>query len=106
MAEESQRKDETYLEEEGFLPDEDELVIADMSDLDRQPLLIPRFDILYKRKKGEDPQAGGLPRYPLHLQGEERWAMIRGTLAAALLVLGILAASFAGIIFLIGHFWG
>ncbi len=106
MADESQRKDETYLEEEGFFPDEDELVIADMSDLERQPLLIPRFDLLYRRKRGEDPGFDGKPRYPLQLQGEERRAMIRGTLAAALLVLGILAASFAGLIFLIGHFWG
>ena len=40
------------------------------------------------------------------MDGEERRAMIRGALSAAFLVLGVLAAAFAGLIFLIGNVWG
>jgi len=100
------RKEEPMAEEEQFSFDEDELVIADMSDLERQPLLIPRFDHMYKRKRGEDSRSQAQPQQPVHLEGEERRAMIKGTLAAAFLVLGVIAAAFAGLIFLMISIWG
>ena len=100
------RREDLPNEEEQFSFDEDEYVVADMSDLERQPLLIPRFDLLYKRKREEDPRPSGQPEYPVHLEGEERRAMIKGTLAAAFLVLGVIAAAFAGLILLMNFVWG
>ena len=102
----SQIKEEAY-KEETF--DEEELVVADMSNLELQPLLVPRLDILYKRKTGENPRVNEQhqhSRTPEYLDREGRFAMIRGALAAAFLVIAILAASFAGLIFLINALWG
>lgn len=106
MTMDSRNREEVY-REEAF--DEDELVIADMSNLERQPLLVPRLDSLYKRKTGDKPKINEQHPHsqtPEYLDREGRFAMIRGALAAAFLVLVILAASFAGLIFLINAFWG
>ena len=101
------RREELTAEEEKFYYDEDDLVVADMSNLEPQPLLIPRFDHLYKRKKGEEPRSQAQPSQPpVQLEGEERRAMIKGTLAAAFLVLGVIAAAFAGLILLMNFVWG
>ena len=102
----SQIREEAY-EEEAF--NEDEFVVADMSNLERQPLLVPRLDILYRRKTGDNPKVNEQHQHsqtPEYLDGEGRLAMIRGALAAVFLIVAILAASFAGLIFLINALWG
>ena len=102
----SQIREEAY-REEAF--DEDEFVVADMSNLELQPLLVPRLDILYKRKVGENTKGNEQhPHFqtPEYLDREGKSAMIRGALAAAFLIVAILAASFAGLIFLINALWG
>lgn len=101
--------DGTYVEEDQIPFDEDKFVVADMSNLELQPLLVPRLDILYKRKRGDDPASMNQTQQshaPEQLDGEGRLAMIRGALAAVFLLVGILAAAFAGLIFLIGALWG
>ena len=108
MATDSQRTDEVNMEEEQVLVDEDEFVVADMSSLEPQPLLFPRLDTLYKRKRGEDSgswdRQKNLP--PLHLDAGERWALIRGALSAVFLLVAVLGAAFAGLILLISFLWG
>ena len=84
-------------------------MVADMSNLERQPLLVPRLDILYKRKRGENPAGNEQHRQaqsPEYLDREGKLAMIRGALAAGFLLVAILAASFAGLILLINALWG
>ena len=83
--------------------EDDGRVIADMSDIRRQPLLVPDLDLL-RRGRGASQQKP--EQDPVSMDGEERRAMIRGALSAAFLVLGVLAAAFAGLIFLIGNVWG
>lgn len=80
--------------------DDDGRTIADMSGVQRQPLIIPRFK---KKEKGEEESEksdlGSLSK------GDRR-AVIGGTLSAALLVMGIFAAVIALVILLIvliGH---
>lgn len=105
----SKRNQEPYLEEDRPAFDEDELVVADMSNLELQPLLVPRLDILYKRKRGENPAVTEQHQHahaPEYLDREGRLAMIRGALAAVFLLLAILAGSFAGLILLINALWG
>ena len=80
--------------------DDDGRTVADMSGVQRQPLIIPRFK---KKEKGEEESEksdlGSLSK------GDRR-AVIGGTLSAALLVMGIFAAVIALVILLIvliGH---
>ena len=91
--------------------EDDGRVVADMSDLARPPLLIPRFEGAPEKKKmpmmpPEDQQSS--PRYQeqVSLDSEERRALIGGALAAGLLVVGCLAAGFALLILFISHVWG
>ena len=105
----SKRNQEPYMEEDRVTFDEDEFVVADMSNLELQPMLVPRLDTLYKRKRGEEPAANEQHRHaqtPEYLDREGRWAMIKGALAAVFLLIAILAASFAGLILLINALWG
>lgn len=90
--------------------DDDGRVIADMSDLDRQPLLVPQFDRLSKSRSKSRPDFQGpqedSPK-PDYYQDtptvtrEERNAMIKGGLAAGLLIGGCIALAFGILIFLL-----
>ena len=90
--------------------DDDGRVIADMSDLSRQPLLVPQFDRLSKsrsksRPDFQEPQEDSLkPDYYQDtptVTREERNAMIKGGLAAGLLIGGCIALAFGILIFLL-----
>ena len=91
--------------------EDDGRVVADMSGIERMPLLIPRLDRHSSQKKKErenGPDKGTdspereqkLP--PVELDAEGRRAMMGGAVAAGLLVVGVLAAAFAALILLIG----
>ena len=85
--------------------DDDGRTFADMSDLERPPLLIPRFDHLHRsdRKDMAEPENAGAnrPEYEVQYTDEERRALIGGTVAAALLVGGIFIVAIGLLIFLI-----
>ena len=90
--------------------DDDGRVVADMSEVNRTPMLFPDFSHMQKRRDiGEAAEPDAAPARPqeqVYLDGEERRAMIGGTIAAFLVVGVIVAAAFAGLIFLInviGH---
>jgi hypothetical protein len=83
--------------------DDEGRVIADMSDVGRQPLLIPRFDHLHKserRDMGREEETEKRPEYEVQYTSEERRAMIGGTLAAALLIGGVFIVCIGLLIFL------
>ena len=84
--------------------EDDGYVVADMSGIERQPLLIPRFGGMgHGGKKG---QAAGTPEGsapPSDITDGERRALIRGSVAAGILIAGVMAAVFAAAILLIGH---
>ena len=90
------------------LPDGDDgRVIADMSGIERQPLLIPDISNIRKTKEdGEGPDRMDTvnnARGPEHIDNEGRRAMIGGALSAMLLAGGIIFAAFALVILIIGH---
>lgn len=90
------------------LPDGDDgRVIADMSGVERQPLLIPDISGIRKTKEnGEGPErmdSVNIARGPEHIDNEGRRAMIGGALSAILLAGGIIFAAFALVILIIGH---
>ena len=81
--------------------DDDGRVIADMSDLRRQPMVLPR---LPKRKKDSDgPEASAQPE--LELTKEERRSYVRGAIGATLLIAGIFIAAAAVVITLLLLLW-
>ena len=81
--------------------DDDGRVIADMSDLRRQPMVLPR---LSKRKKDSDgPEASAQPE--LELTKEERRSYMRGAIGATLLIAGIFIAAAAIVITLLLLLW-
>ena len=87
--------------------DDDERVIADMSGIERQPVIFPSAESI-KRLKEDRPDFAEPPekKYssgPEYLDNEGRRAMIGGALSAMLLVGGLLAAAFAAVILIIGH---
>ena len=87
--------------------DDDGRTIADMSGVERSPMLIPSADSVRKLKEGrnepEIPDRAEQQRGPEYLDKEGRRAMIGGALSAMLLVGGILFAAFAAVILIIGH---
>lgn len=82
--------------------DDDGRTIADMSGLERQPILAPR---LPKRKKenAEQPEQAKQPE--LQLSDEERRSYIGGALGAAALIGGIFIAAGAIVILLLTLLW-
>ena len=83
--------------------DDDGRVIADMSDLQRQPMLLPR---LPKRKKESgEPDASPQPQPELELTKEERRSYVRGAIGATLLIAGIFIAAAAIVITLLLLLW-
>ena len=91
----------------GLHEEDDGRVIADMSGIDRPPLLIPDASALKRvREHDNDPDrpgsfnaAGG----PEVLDKEGRRAMMGGAISAMLLAGGIIFAAFAIVILIIGH---
>ena len=83
--------------------DDDGRVIADMSDIGRQPMFIPRFDHLHKRERrdmGREEETEKRPEYEVQYTSEEKRALIGGTLAAALLIGGVFIIAIGLLIFL------
>ena len=87
--------------------EDDGRTVADMSDIEPMPLLVPSASSIKKLKEGRDePEAPGRPEYqkgPEYLDREGRRAMIGGAMSAMLLVGGLLFAAFAVVILIIGH---
>ena len=102
-----------------YYDDDDGRVIADMGDVDRQPMLIPRFN---RQRRDGDDYAGidpGRSRrsdmerppernqtehvQPEYVPPETRRAMIGGAVTAGLLIAIVFAVVFGGLIYLIGH---
>jgi hypothetical protein len=84
--------------------DDDGRVIADMSDVGRQPMIVPRFDHFGKserRDMGREEETEKRPEYEVQYSSEERRAFIGGTLSAALLVGGIFILCIGLLVFLI-----
>ena len=87
--------------------EDEERVIADMSGVERQPVLFPSADSIRRVRENRadfsEPPAGSYSQGPEFLDKEGRRAMIGGAVSAMLLVGGLLAAGFALVILLIGH---
>lgn len=88
-------------------PEEDDgRVIADMSGVKRQPLIVPDVSNIRKVKEDRAAQAEqqsfntGSPEI---LDKEGRRAMMGGVMSAMLLVGGLIFAAFAAVILIIGH---
>ena len=83
--------------------DDDGRTIADMSGIQRQPLMIPRFK--KKEKPASESEAEReKPEWEKdELNRKQRGALIGGTLLATIVVLAIFAAVIALVIFLIGQ---
>ncbi|MBQ3290785.1 MAG: hypothetical protein IJH43_00235 [Mogibacterium sp.] len=89
--------------------EDDGRVVADMSEVSRTPILIPRFDQIRKNRPdiSDGPEPGSERRQEtVQLDGEGRRAMIAGALSAALLIGGTIAAAFAILIFFILKVYG
>lgn len=91
--------------------EDDGRVVADMSDVERQPLLIPRPDMIRRSRRdiGTDTAEDrtSVPhQQPVNLDADERRAMIGGAVSAGLLVVGVIAVSFAALILFILKVWG
>ncbi len=82
--------------------DDDGRVIADMSGLERQPMVLPR---LPKRKKSAEPELPDAQQPELQLTGEERRAYLGGAIGAGMLIAGIFIAAAAIVIALLLLFW-
>lgn len=71
--------------------DDDGRVIADMSDLDRQPMLLPRF---CRKKEEPDPDSQQMSK-------EDRMVIIKSAIGASLLIGGIFIAAGALVIWIL-----
>ena len=87
--------------------EDEERVIADMSGVERQPVLFPSADSIRRVRENRadfsEPPARSYSQGPEFLDKEGRRAMIGGAISAMLLVGGLLAAGFAVVILIIGH---
>ncbi len=87
--------------------DDNERVIADMSGIERQPVIFPSAESIRRLREDRadfaEPPAKSYSEGPEYLDKEGRRAMIGGALSAMLLVGGLLAAGFAVMILIIGH---
>lgn len=86
--------------------DDDGRTVADMSGIERPPMLLPHF-----KKKKEAPREvpeeidGAAPKPEEQMSADERRGYIFGALGAALLIGGIFAAAGAIAIFLMTVIW-
>ena len=87
--------------------EDDDRVIADMSGLERQPVIFPSADSIRRLREDRadfaEPPEKRISSGPEYLDKEGRRAMIGGALSAFLLVGGVMAAAFAVLILIIGH---
>ncbi|MBQ5441001.1 MAG: hypothetical protein IIU36_01890 [Firmicutes bacterium] len=84
--------------------DDDGRVIADMGDLEPQPLFVPRFDHLHKKDRkdiGQREETTSRPEYDVQYTSEERRAILGGTMAAVFLVGGIFIVAFGLFVFVL-----
>ena len=79
-------------------PDDDGRTIADMSDVQRQPMFIPRIP---KKAEENAPER----KDDLYLTKKEKASYIFGTLKSALLIGAVFAAAFALLIILMLVVW-
>ena len=83
---------------------DDGRVVADMSEVVRPSLLLPRFESVRKRAPAEQEQGSGQP--PVQLGRSERRAMIGGAVSAALAAGLVLFLALALLIVLLLKVWG
>ena len=87
--------------------DDDERVIADMSGIERKPVIFPSAESIHTLRENRadfaEPPEKKYSSGPEYLDKEGRRAMIGGAVSAMLLVGGLLAAAFAVAILVIGH---
>ena len=95
------------MEDKKRYEDDEERVIADMSGIERQPILFPSAESIRRVREDRadfaEPAAKSHSTGPEYLDKEGRRAMIGGAVSAMLLVGGLLAAAFAAVILIIGH---
>lgn len=83
--------------------DDDGRTIADMSDLDRQPLLLPHLPKRKKENAGPEQPDENQPE--LQLTQEERRAYLGGAISASMLLAGVFIAVGAIVIILLLLLW-
>ena len=80
-------------------PDDDGRTVADMSGIERQPLIIPRF----KKRRSASTEEENQPE--IQLTKQERASYAFGALSASLLIAAVFVVVFAVVIFLLVMFW-
>ena len=86
--------------------DDDGRTIADMSGIDRPPMLLPRIGKTKKqRQEPEEDGEASQPRPEEQLTGDERRGFIFGALGATLLIAAIFVAAAAIAILLMTVIW-
>ena len=85
--------------------DDDGRTIADMSGLERQPILLPRLPKRKKENAAATPEDAGAQQPELQLTAEERRSYMAGAVGAGLLIAGIFIAAAAIIITLLLLLW-
>ena len=96
-----------HMDDKRLFDDDDGRVVADMSGVERQPMLFPDPEsirrVKEKRSDFAEPVEKQFSTGPEYLDKEGRRAMIGGALSAMLLVGGVIFAAFAAVILIIGH---
>ena len=85
--------------------DDDGRVVADMSGLERQPMVLPRLPKRKKENAAATPEDAGAQQPELQLTAEERRSYMAGAIGAGLLIAGIFIAAAAVIITLLLLLW-
>ena len=83
--------------------EDDGRTVADMSGLERQPMLLPHLPKRKKENAGPEKPNGNQPE--LQLTKEERRAYVGGALGAAMLLGGVFIAAGAIVIVLLLLLW-
>ena len=95
------------MEDKRNYDDDDGRVVADMSGIERTPMLVPNAESVKrareKRADFSEPSENSYSPGPEYLDKEGRRAMIGGALSAMPLIGGLFAAAFAALILIIGH---
>ncbi len=95
------------MEDKRQFDEDDGRVIADMSGVERTPILVPGAGAVRRAREGRpdfaEPPERDFSSGPEYLDKEGRRAMIGGALSAMLLIGGLFAAGFALVILVIGH---
>ena len=81
--------------------DDDGRTVADMSSIERQPLIVPNLKSLKKENQNTEAESDAPEWEQESLNKEQRRAFIGGALTAALVIAGVFIAVGALVIFLI-----